>query len=127
MNILKKRIIIKVNVVLLAILVSLIGVCAYSGTKFSNYNLTGLLTLKNPHTGPENTLMVYRSRAKESSYILRVQRNSIDSKFMNPGVEFSGWVDIPIPLPFIDDIRKKHVIKYVDSDKDWDYFKMDLQ
>jgi len=83
------------------------------------YSLSGKLTLNNLS---EDSLFILKDLRKDSTYLLKVRRNSVDSKFMTQDAVVSGWIEIPIPIPFIGPIIKKHYIKYRDSDVDWDYF-----
>lgn len=88
------------------------------------YSLSGKLTLNNT---AEDALYILKDLRKDNNYILKVRRNSVDSKFMAQDAIVSGWIEIPIPIPFIGPIIKKHYIKYRDSDVDWDYFTVVLE
>jgi len=90
------------------------------------FRLVGRLDIRGEEGKLEDTIAMYRAVNDGNQYIVRLKRNSIDSKFMQPGVELSGWIEIPVPIPFIPKFYKKHVVKYKESDLNWDYFTLTL-
>lgn len=90
------------------------------------FRLVGRLDIKGSEGVLEDTIAMYRSKANDNVYLIRLKRNSIDSRFMQPGVELSGWIEIPVPIPLIPKFYKKHTVKYKDSDLNWDYFWLTL-
>lgn len=70
----------------------------------------------------EAAFTIYQFRKAKDDFLLKVSRNTLDSKFMSPDAKVGGWLDVPVPLIFVQYIRKQHTIKYLGSDTEWDYF-----
>lgn len=102
--------------------------CVQKATSFSllKYLLVGELKIVSETSEPDTTIEIFRNRIDDDKYLIKIKRNSVDSKFMRDDVALKGWITIPIPVPLIPDVVKKHRIKYHHSDTDSDFFMLEL-
>jgi len=90
------------------------------------YILAGAANIYEGKEIKEETILLLRDVNDPDKFIIKIKRNTMDSKFMNPEVDIGGWINIPLPFIVVSSVTKRHTIRYSYSDLEHDYFKMTI-
>lgn len=112
--------------ILLCIIFFASGVVFAQSLAPKGYVLAGAANIYEGKEVKEETILLLRDVTDPDKFIIKIKRNTMDSKFMDPDVDIGGWINIPLPFIVVRSVTKRHTIRYTNSDLEHDYFKMTI-